>query len=82
MPVKPRPYKKVNSALLTKLWFSRASMSEICGRMGHHDKTLRRAAEKLGLPKSRTAIWNGKIKTPPQAKDPTAAGHSRANRGA
>ena len=52
-----RRHKKIDDALLRKLWVSRLTEAEIAKKMGHRPYTLRRRAIKLGLPRSRRKMW-------------------------
>lgn len=56
--MKKRTCRRINDTELKRLWPTRISDKELAARMGHHRGSLRRRAEKLGLPKSRRLIWN------------------------
>lgn len=50
-------YRRIDDAVLRKLWFSRLPDKVVAARMGHHRGVLRRKAIKLGFP-PRRVIWS------------------------
>lgn len=49
--------KKIDDAKLRQLWATRMKDQDIAKALGHHVRTLRRRAVKLGLPSSRRMLW-------------------------
>ncbi len=56
----PRTHKKINDALLRKLWPTRMTEQRIAILMKHPRSVLRRRALKLGLQTRRREIWDNK----------------------
>ncbi len=50
-------YRKIDDALLRKLWPSHLTDAAIAEKMGHCRGVLRRRAVKIGLPSSRRKLW-------------------------
>lgn len=52
-----RRYTHINDAKLRELWPTRITYAELGKALGHHPKTLRRRAAKIGLPAQRRKLW-------------------------